>query len=184
MDTIFEQFFLQNSFPWSKIQLKAKSVRARKHFKALVCILKIFSNGKKCAMHKYSQALMCIFVHISHFFLTNCYGYHFCIVFTEEFIPMVKNTINSKKCALAQAFLGTLVHFSSYFPLFFNWLVMDTIFEQFLTMTLTFCFSKAKSKAIGCSCTFRTMGMNSPAKTIHIHKQPIEKSEKSEQKST
>ena len=40
------------------------------------------------------------------------------LLFTGEFILMVKNTINSKKCARAQALLGTYVHFCSYFPIF------------------------------------------------------------------
>ena len=137
MDTIFEQFFLQNSFPWSKIQLKAKSVRARKHFQALVCIFvyifQFFSHGKKCAMHKYSQALMCIFVHISHFFLTNCYGYHFRIVFSGEIIPIVKTTIKSKKCARMQELFSIFVHISHFF---FKWLFFNTIFAQFLLKNL------------------------------------------------
>ena len=53
-----------------------------------------------------------------HFFQIAVNGYHFWVVFTGEIIPMVKNTINSKKCMRAQALLGTFVHFCSYFPLF------------------------------------------------------------------
>ena len=46
------------------------------------------------------------------------YKYHFWIIFTDKFIPMINNTIYSKKFAQAQAFFGTCVHFCSYFPLF------------------------------------------------------------------
>ena len=119
-----------------------------------------------------------------HFFQIAVNGYHFWVVFTGEIIPMVKNTINSKKCTRAQALLGTFVHFCSYFPLFSIDRLWIPFLSSFWPWLWLFWFSKAKSKAIGCSCTFRTMGMNSPAKTIHIHEQPIEKSEKSEQKST
>ena len=62
---------------------------------------------------------LCAFLFIFPlFFQISVYGYHFLIVFTVEFIPMVKNTIDSKKCEHAQALLGTYVHFWSYFPLF------------------------------------------------------------------
>ena len=38
-------------------------------------------------------------------FRTAVYGYNFWIVFTGEFIPMVKNTIKCKKCACTQALI-------------------------------------------------------------------------------
>ena len=67
---------------------------------------------------------------------------------------MVKNTIDSKKCGHAQALLGTYVHFYSYYPIFFKWLFIDTIFEYFLVEN-SFPWSKLQLKA----------------KSVHEHKQ-------------
>ena len=120
MDTIFEQFLLENSFPWSNIQLKAKSVRVQ----ALL-----------------AQALMCIFVIIFHVFKKNgCLW----ILFLNSFYWIIHSHGQNSKLQIKakieharkhfQALMCIFVHISHFF--FFKWLFMDTIFEQFLLENL------------------------------------------------
>ena len=59
---------------------------------------------------------VCAFLFIFQFFSNSCLWIPFWIVFTAEFIPKVKNTIDSKKCAHAQALLY-YVHIETFFSL-------------------------------------------------------------------
>ena len=56
---------------------------------------------KKCAF-------LCI---ITLFSQMAGYGCHFRVIFYGEFIPIIKNAIERKKCALTEALLGTYAHF-------------------------------------------------------------------------
>ena len=55
---------------------------------------------------------MRIFMHNYTFFSQMAgYGCHFWVILYEEFIPIIKNTIERKKWARMQALLGTSAHF-------------------------------------------------------------------------
>ena len=66
-------------------------------------------------------------------------------------IPMVKNTIKSKKCVRTEALLGTYVHFCSYFPLFFRTAVYGYHFWQFFLENSFPVKNTFKSKKSSCT---------------------------------
>ena len=57
--------------------------------------------AKKCAF-------LCI---ITLFSQMAGYGCHFWVIFYGEFIPIIENAIERKKCARTEALLGTYAHF-------------------------------------------------------------------------
>ena len=135
MDTIFEQFLLENSFQWSKIHIDRKKC-AHAHctstFRHLCAFLFIFPT---------STRILCVFLlQFSTFLQTAFYGYHFLRVFNGELIPMIKTKIKSKKCARMQALLGTIC--SNTFRLFCLYLHFIFFKWSFIAIVIQYCIYK------------------------------------------